>query len=187
MIHCIVLAAGFGRRFAGDKLNADVDGKPMYRHVLDLLTELSREGLCDVRVVTRRGALSGCDNAVFNDRAEEGVSSSIRCGLDALPDDGLPTAFFVADQPFLKIETVRGFLRAYDACGKGILCAAWNGRGGNPVLFHRKYEAELRSLQGDVGGKAVLRRHTDDAAYYQVSGERELEDLDHNTEIGGRA
>lgn len=185
MIHCVVLAAGFGRRFAGDKLNAPVNGRPMYRHIWDILTDLSREELCDAYLVTRRDAIFGIENAAYNDCAEEGVSSSIRRGLNALPQDGLPVAFFVADQPFLQKETVRGFLRAYECRGKGILCAAWNGRGGNPVLFHRKYEAELRALQGDTGGKAVLRRHPDDVAYFQVSEEKELLDLDRGAEIGG--
>lgn len=179
MIHCVILAAGFGRRFGGDKLNAVVNGKPMYRHVLDGLRLLAAEGLCDVTLVTRPGVLADCPEAAYNLRAEEGISSSIRCGLDAIAEDGAPVAFFVADQPYLTVESIRRLLRSYETCGKGILCAGWEGRRGNPVIFARRYEDELRALTGDTGGRAVIRAHGDDVAICPVTREEELEDLDH--------
>lgn len=179
MIHCIILAAGFGRRFRGDKLNCLVDGKPMYRHVFDRLQALSRERLCDVTLVSRPGALQNCPpSAVLHGGAEEGVSASIRAGLQALPQDGAPVAFFVADQPFLSLDTIRAFLAAYAACGRGILSAAHGEHLGNPVAFARRYEAELMRLSGEQGGKTVLKNHMEDTALFQISDEKELRDLD---------
>ena len=40
MIHIIYMAAGNSRRFGSNKLFYELDGKPMYRHLLDHLTEI---------------------------------------------------------------------------------------------------------------------------------------------------
>ena len=37
MIHIIYMAAGNSRRFGSTKLFYELDGKPMYRHLLDSL------------------------------------------------------------------------------------------------------------------------------------------------------
>jgi CTP:molybdopterin cytidylyltransferase MocA len=178
-MHCVVMAAGFGRRFGGDKLNFPVEGKPMYRHIYDRLQALAREQICDVTLVSRPGALWDCPpGAVLYEGAEEGVSATIRAGLKALPQDGEPVAFFVADQPFLSLGTIRAFLAAYAVCGKGILSAAHGERLGNPVAFARRYEAELMRLTGEMGGKTVLRNHREDTALFQIDAEKELMDLD---------
>ena len=42
-IAMIMLAAGNSRRFGGNKLLYEVDGMPMYRHILDLLMEVENE------------------------------------------------------------------------------------------------------------------------------------------------
>lgn len=181
MTHCIILAAGFGTRFHGDKQNALIDGKPMYRHLLDRLLILQGEGLCDVRIVSRTGVLRDCPIPVVeNPDAAEGIASSMRRGLADLPEDGAPVAFFVADQPHLSLSTLREFLSAQRSAG--ILCVSHDGIPGNPVRFDRKYENELMSIRGDVGGKAVVRRHPDEVTLLEVADRRELTDLDRNGE-----
>lgn len=40
MIHIIYMAAGNSRRFGSNKLFYELDGKPMYRHLLDCLAEI---------------------------------------------------------------------------------------------------------------------------------------------------
>ena len=40
MIHIIYMAAGNSRRFGSNKLFYELDGKPMYRHLLDRLAEI---------------------------------------------------------------------------------------------------------------------------------------------------
>lgn len=40
MIHIIYMAAGNSRRFGSNKLFYELDGKPMYRHLLERLIEI---------------------------------------------------------------------------------------------------------------------------------------------------
>ena len=61
MIHIIYMAAGNSRRFGSNKLFYELDGKPMYRHLLDRLAEIknrynkskSDSQTIDITVVTR--------------------------------------------------------------------------------------------------------------------------------------
>jgi CTP:molybdopterin cytidylyltransferase MocA len=49
--------------------------------------------------------------------------------------------------------------------------------GGSPNIFSCRYRDELMSLEGDKGGKRVIRKHEDDTVYIEVPAE-ELYDVD---------
>ena len=182
MVHCILLAAGFSRRFGENKLIHPVEGKMLFRHTADLLLELASEGLCTCRLVTRPGLLPPFPmETILCSNAWEGIAASLRAGLSSLPEDGGAAAFFVADQPYLKKETVKGLLNFFPECGKGILCCGFGERTGNPAIFARRYFPELLNLQGDKGGKRVMQAHPEDTAIYPVQEERELLDVDERT------
>lgn len=179
MVHCILLAAGYSTRYGSNKLTAEVDGKQMFRHTADILQRLSDEGLCTLRIVTRPGLLPPVEiETVMNQHADEGIASSLRAGLLSLPDDDGPAAFFVADQPYLRESTIRGFLAYWQSCEHGILRCESEGVQGNPVIFDRRYFPELLSLRGDTGGRAVIREHLKDVALYSIQDRKELTDLD---------
>ena len=86
--------------------------------------------------------------------------------------------FFAADQPYLTAQTVSGFLNACRKSGKGLGCVCSSGETGNPAWFDAKYVKEFFALEGDRGGKAVIKRHTDDLFLYEVENAHELEDID---------
>lgn len=112
-----------------------------------------------------------------------GISSSIRHGLSALPNDTHPAAFFVADQPWLTEVTAEGFLEAFIASGKSCGCVSHGGETGNPAAFSRALFPELMALEGDRGGKRVLKRHLDDCMVYEVENVNELCDIDTPTDL----
>lgn len=182
-IHLILLAAGFSRRFGSNKLLYPVDGKPMYRHTLDLMIKLASEFEgADASVVTcyeeiaketkKQGAA-----CFINRHSEQGISSSMQTGLRAKLEDGAFYAFFTADQPWLKEETVKEFLCEFLRSGKGIGCVSKQGTAKNPCVFHSRYAKELLSIRGDRGGKQVVRRHPEDVFLFEA-GEEETRDID---------
>lgn len=184
-IHMILLAAGFGRRFGSNKLLYEIGGKPMYRHTLDVMLSLARELKdADVTVVTRYEEiyLDAKESGVLclmNRHSEQGISSSVQIGLKAnlYPREDAYYLFFTADQPELKEETVRKFLSAFLRAGKGIGCLSEDGIPKNPCVFHSCYVKELLSIQGDRGGKQVVRSHSEDVFIFEAGG-RELRDID---------
>ena len=90
--------------------------------------------------------------------------------------------FAVADQPYLTRESLENMVETWEVSKKGILVSENAGRMGNPVIFACKYYEELKNLEGDVGGKCVLKKQLDDVQMFEMSAS-ELKDLDSLTEI----
>ena len=103
MIHIIYMAAGNSRRFGSNKLFYELDGKPMYRHLLDHLIEIkdrynklknaeSNNPVIDITVVTRyREILDYCAcipdcHAVLSPDSEKGISYTIKAGIMAVQE-----------------------------------------------------------------------------------------------------
>lgn len=164
MIQLLLLAAGLSRRFGGNKLLASWKGKPLYTYSLLALAGLAaRRPDCRLTVVTRyeeiqSHALALGARVCWNDHSEEGISSSLRLGLESAPEVDFYLCS-VADQPDLTTDTAGAFLDAFLASGNPLGCIAHQGQPGNPAIFHRRFREELLALQGDTGGRRVLERH----------------------------
>lgn len=187
MTHLLYLAAGSSRRFGENKLLHALDGKPLYRHGLDMLAGLVKQRTdCTLTVVSRyaavrAGAAARGVRAVDSPESDKGLSYTIRAGLDALDlQEGDFIAFVVADQPYLTEQTVA---RLLDAAQPGVRTArvAYGTRRGNPCLFCAALASDLYALRGDAGGRALL--DTPDCVLVQAGSERELADIDRAQDI----
>jgi molybdenum cofactor cytidylyltransferase len=96
-----------------------------------------------------------------NPDAADGQSAAIRLATAALAADPAVEAviFSVVDQPFLTPVVFATLAQAWTSGEGEILVSTYGGRRGNPVLFGRRFFAELQALAGDVGGREVLRAH----------------------------
>lgn len=115
---------------------------------------------------------------ILNLHPEEGIASSMKLGLAGFSDTDA-CLFSVADQPWLKAETVMKLVKLFLDSGKGIACLSENGVPGNPCIFSRKYYPELMELAGDRGGKRVMNKHPEDTAFLEAEDVRELKDVDY--------
>lgn len=186
--HIIYLAAGNSRRFGSNKLLVEYQGKPLYRHGLDMLIKIAEEhDDVTLTVVTQYGQIEQAlkdtgVRVVVDEACKKGASYSIRAGIQALGDvseeDYL--LFVVADQPHLTKGTVERLLRCADQKMEAVSVRYGEHRG-NPVLFSMGFREELLALTGDQGGRAVLRRHP--CRYISVSDERELMDIDRRSDL----
>ena len=160
MIAALVLAAGRGDRFGGDKVVAELFGIPLVRHVVD---RLSLAGLSPVIVVAGQSieavsaALEGSDAMIIeNPRPEEGMSSSLRLGVEAIPEEC--DAFLVAlgDQPLIDVTVVRALIDTWRDSNAAAVVPVYRDGRGNPVLFDATMARRLRSLEGDAGARDLL-------------------------------
>ncbi len=180
--HILYLASGSSRRFGSNKLLYELDGKPMFLHGLETLREVAgkRED-CTLTVVSRYETIREAAekmgvHAVDCPDSEKGVSYTIQTGISevkAEKEDYL--LFVVADQPYLTGKSVEKLL---DLADGNTECASlcFEDRPGNPALFSAALIPELMALEGDKGGRAVLKRHQ--CKFVQADSSKELEDLD---------
>ncbi len=180
--HILYLASGSSRRFGSNKLLHKLSGKPMYLWGLETLIEVVRSAPdCDLTVVSRYEAIRESAaalgvRAVDSPESEKGISYTIRTGLSSLgsvaQEDFI--LFVVADQPYLTADTMR---RLIAEAKHGNECASLccDGRPGNPTLFSAALLPELMALEGDTGGRAVLKKH--DCRFVPADA-KELLDID---------
>ncbi len=198
MIHIIYMAAGNSRRFGSNKLFYELDGKPMYRHMLERLIEIkdrynklkSDSPVIDITVVTRyREILDYCSSipdchAVLSPDSEKGISYTIKAGIMAVQEQkktGMQDyyMFAVADQPYLKSQSVIKLIDRVleNTGGKQLAFSLHCGAAvGNPCVFHSSLIPQLLSLEGDKGGRSVAKKY--DCVYVDIADERELMDID---------
>lgn len=183
----IMLASGFSKRFGGNKLFYPIKEKPMYRILMEKLKWILQksEKVEEVCVVSQyQEILEEAKKygfwAIENTDSNQGISASIKKGIQKVQrEDGECYCFFVADQPYLKKETILRLIEGFQRSEKGIGAIFWKGEIGNPVIFHEKYKDELLSLDGDVGGKRILKKHIEDVYLCEAEEARELEDYDY--------
>ena len=183
-IGCVLMAAGNSTRFGGNKLLTDFFGKTLIERAMEAIP---RDKLCRAAVVSQYDevlsmALDFDFLTVRNDRPEDGVSRTIRLGLDALGDVDA-AMFMVADQPCLSRWSTEGLVSFYLKEPDKIAAMAYGARRGNPVIFPKDMFIELRDLTGDTGGSAVICKNQDKLRLYQVEDELELFDADRAAEL----
>ncbi len=148
----------------GNKLLCELAGVPI---VARAARALLASGVRPVLAVTGhdaervRAALADLDlEFVHNAGWAEGMASSLRAGVAALPAgiDGVLVA--LGDMPALRPALLRALVAAFDpAAGRSICVPERKGRRGHPVLFGAEHFAELAALAGDVGARALFERH----------------------------
>ena len=92
-----------------------------------------------------------------NERWEEGMGTSIQCGLAALAESGVEGAILaLADQPMVTGEVYDRLLARHEATGQPIVAAQYAGTVGVPVFFARRRWADLEGLAPGQGCKGVI-------------------------------
>ncbi len=183
-IAALVLAAGQSRRMgACNKLLAEVDGRPMVTHVVDALLA-SRAA--PVVVVTGheaervRAALGDRPvHLVANPDYAEGLSTSLRAGLAALPDDVEGVLIGLGDMPRVRSAQVDRLIAAFNPLeGRAIVVPTVRGKRGNPVLFATRFVPEMRQITGDVGARHLIGEHDDEVVEIEMEDDAPLLDID---------
>ena len=115
---------------------------------------------------------------VVNPNYEQGMASSLRAGLSALDPQVDATFIVLADQPFVRPETLDQLAAHYRRTKAQIVIPSYKGVRGNPVLLDRSVFAEVMALEGDIGCRAIFGSHTEQTAKLEVEDEGILLDID---------
>jgi CTP:molybdopterin cytidylyltransferase MocA len=175
----IVLAAGAGRRFGGDVPKPAVvfRGRPLATWPV---AALRAGGVEEVVVVLGAAAedvapvLGDVETVVCADWAE-GLSASLRCGVDAAAARGAEAVVVVlGDQPLLSGAAVAEVVAARAPDEALAVRATYDGVPGHPTLIESTVFGAVRELTGDTGARELLRG----AAFVACDGLGSPEDAD---------
>lgn len=161
-VAALVLAAGQSRRMGGaNKLLATIDGKPLVRIAAEAALA-SRAA--PVLVVTGHeadavaAAVAGLPvRFAHNPDYREGLSTSLRTGIRALPAGIHGVVVMLADMPEVDAAVVDRLIDAFRShSDAGLVVPVSAGRRGNPVLWGAHFFAELAAVNGDGGGRQLI-------------------------------
>jgi molybdenum cofactor cytidylyltransferase len=183
-IGAIVLAAGQSRRMGKDnKLLAPVDGKPMVRHVLEAVLASQAKPLAVVTghdyAAVEAALPKGRYSLAHNPDYASGLSSSLRRGLAALPEEIDGVLVCLGDMPRLTPQILDRLIAAFNPVeGRAICVPTWQGKRGNPVLFARRFFAEMQEVAGDTGARALIGDHAEVVCEVAMDDDAVLLDID---------
>jgi molybdenum cofactor cytidylyltransferase len=158
VISALLLAAGASRRFGAPKLLQLVNGRPVVRWSAESLSGVAGETVVVASADNEglRRALDGLSvRIVVNQRAAEGMASSLACGVAALSPESEAVLVALGDEPLLPKRCHELVIARFLKGGAEAVAASYGGARGHPVLFGRALFGELRALTGDHGARSV--------------------------------
>jgi len=176
----ILLAAGQGTRFGGNKLMHPLaDGTPMA--VASARTLHSVLAHCIAVVNDTQGSVARLLAAaglqvIANPRAPDGMGTSIACGVAASPNAG-GWIIALADMPAIPAHVVQAVAEGL-ARGADIIAPVCRGQRGHPVGFAPRHAPALRALQGDRGARDIIAAHRDSLELIDTPDSGVIRDID---------
>ncbi|MDB4927039.1 nucleotidyltransferase family protein [Mucilaginibacter sp.] len=164
MTGIIILAAGSSSRLGTAKQALQYQGQTLMQRAIQ--SALAAD--CDtVAIVLGANAealqLTITDLPVhvfFNDAWEEGMASSICCGISELQKTApqlTSIVLMLCDQPYVDASIINQLIQK--ALPNKIIASAYNNTIGPPALFDRLFFQDLLSLSGHEGAKKIMLGH----------------------------
>ena len=176
----LLLAAGKGRRFGGDKLSQHLSsGELVIERSLKHLAAATDSCL----VLTHRQSppLHSITNALGASllevpQAESGMGSTLAAGVQAT-SQAAGWVIALGDMPCIRPDTITSVVSALRD-GASIVAPRHAGQRGHPVGFSRAWLNNLLALHGDTGARDVLKAHAADITCIEVNDPGCLLDID---------
>ena len=192
----IILASGNSNRFKGNKLIhrfKTLNNKTLFENTINKISdvrELFKEDDNLKNIETSVIAVSIYDEiinktfenkdyiSVYNDNHNEGISSSIKFGInEAIKINADSFAFFVCDMPVLESYDIFNMLKYFYYSYKNIGAMFTGERPSNPAVFSSKYINDILNLEHDNGALKIIKKNIDDCFFYTID-ENKLKDID---------
>lgn len=159
----VLLAAGMSTRMGRNKLFLPLDGGAVLDRAVAAALGAGLEPLIVVvgheadRVAA---AVSGTRvRIVRNPDYARGMSTSLAAGVAAVPDGAAAAVVLLADMPLVDAAMIQTLVARWREAGTPLAVSRYGDVVAPPIVYGAALFAELRALDGDGCGKAVIKRH----------------------------
>ena len=163
----ILLAAGTSSRMGRNKMLFELNGESVLRGAV---RRALAGGLSPLMVVlgheaeTSRRELDGLPcQVVINPNYEQGINSSLKAGISAVPAEVGAALVMLADMPFVTPEMIASLIARYRSSDAPLVISDYDGVNAPPMLYDRSLFDELLAMTGEGCGRQVVKRHRDEA------------------------
>lgn len=181
-IAALILAAGRSSRMGpSNKLLAEIDGAPMVArvvraammsHAVSATVVLGHMADDVGQAVASLGDMARNVRFVTNPDYAHGLSTSLKVGVAALPDDVDGALVLLGDMPAVTPAQLNKLIAAFNPVeGRSICVPTVEGKRGNPVLWARRFFAEMGNVSGDTGARHMIGEHADQVCEVPMDGE----------------
>lgn len=178
----MILAAGESKRMKVQKLLLPFEGKTMIEKVLENVTHSGVDNTLVVVGSHSNEILDIIDHLpvshCYNDNYTQGMLSSVKCGIRALPEKFEAVLVFLGDQPMIPAEAVKMVIQAYRSSHKGIVVPTFEKRRGHPLLISSKYREEIEKLEEQEGLRSLAIKFAYDVLEVETNLPGILRDID---------
>lgn len=167
----IILAAGASTRLGQPKQLLLYNGQSLLRHAVNTALQAM---LSNTFVVfganidlLKKEVADLLIHIVENTRWKDGMATSIHAGLSAMmriKPSIENVIILVCDQPFVSATLLSEMIATHKQTSKHIIASAYDNTLGTPVLFNKKYFAQLLQLQGAEGARKLIKKYADDVS-----------------------
>ncbi|MEH6308646.1 nucleotidyltransferase family protein [Olivibacter sp. CPCC 100613] len=162
----ILLAAGSSRRLGRPKQLLSYQGNTLIRRSVQVAERTNPAALVVVvgaiaELVTKEISEQKID-IVFNPHFQEGIASSIRCGVDFILtnyEEIENIIIMVCDQPYVNETHIRKLINEQQRTKVKIVASSYARQLGVPALFNNVLFKELSCLKGDTGAKGLIQKY----------------------------
>lgn len=182
IVTSLILAAGESRRMGEPKMLLPYGDST----ILGTVVSQAVHSICDrVKVVLGASADSiGASirelkvETVMNNDYRDGMLTSVQAGLRALPRETTAIMILLGDQPMISYKIMDRMIERYKQSGKDILIASVDGKRGHPMIFSRKYAAEILDYGPEQALRDLQYNHPGDVEEYETGKPEILRDID---------
>ena len=178
----IILSAGESKRMGTAKQLLPWGKTIILQQVIDNATASNLAQIilvlgCRAGEIANQITLSSKTRIVINNDYQEGMSSSVKCGVKNALAGAEAYMLLLGDQPFIGPAIINRVLYENQNRQHGIVIPVYNGKRGHPVIFDAKYKDELLAI-ADLGAKAVVNNHPEGILEVHLDAPEILTDID---------
>jgi molybdenum cofactor cytidylyltransferase len=183
-VAALVLAAGRSTRMgAVNKMLAEIGGKPLVRIAAEQAVASHAQPIIVVTGHEREKVEAALKSLpvrfVHNADYAEGLGTSLKAGIAAVPEESDAAIVCLGDMPQVDAALINRLIGEFDPeRGALVVVPSIDGRRGNPVVWSRRFFHDLMAIQGDVGARHLIGNYAEAVVEVPVAGEAALTDVD---------